>query len=88
MSNVAEFEFEGRRIVVKTKGDADGKVTVAAYYVDNDQRVNGYSYSAELPSTIPGSDMRHTGAVVHLIAIARADIENRIWQKYLTTLER
>jgi hypothetical protein len=73
--SVKSFEFEGKQRQVKKTRETERNV----YAVFRDhRRANGYTYSAHDRDLIPTDS--------ELIAIAKSDVEHKVWQRNLQAL--
>jgi len=73
--SVESFEFDGKQHQVKRKRETERNIY--AVFRD-DRRANGYTYSAHDLDLIPTDS--------ELIAIAKSDIENKVWERNLRAL--
>jgi hypothetical protein len=73
--SIESFEFEGKLHQVKRKREIERNVY--AVFRD-DRRANGYTYSAHDLDLVPTDS--------ELIAIAKSDVEHKVWERNLQAL--
>jgi hypothetical protein len=80
-----KFSFHGNEYEVRVSA-IDGGFEVRAFL--GDKPANGYVYSV---SDITNFDFRQSkgmAAYDHLVEIAKSDVQNRYWEKYLAAIGR
>jgi len=75
------FEFEGKSYEVHIYSDG-WKFTIRTYLDGNP--ANGYKYSVDLPTAFDLKQVRNVDAIQKLIELAKDDIRNKIWERYVT----
>lgn len=63
----------------------DGRFYVRAYL--GNTPANGYEYSVDEITNFDFTKSQGINAVDHLIDVARSDVQNKVWEKYLAAVE-
>lgn len=78
------FSFEGKDYQIRVDLTSDGYRVRA--FLDG-KPANGYMYSVD---EITNMDMRQSHGISawsHLVTVAKADVENKIWDQYLAAFK-
>lgn len=76
------FEFEDKSYEVRIYSEG-WKFTVMAYL--NGSPANGYKYSVDLPTAFDLQKIHNVDAIQKLVELAKEDIRNKTWERYVTT---
>jgi hypothetical protein len=72
---VESFELEGNHYEIRGRRESEQNVYAV---FRNERRVNGYTYTAHDLDVVPTDS--------ELIALAKSDVENRVWERSLQAL--
>ncbi len=82
---IGEFFFEGKQLFIVAYAFPNGETVIRVE--DEDGRpVNGYSYSSSLSVRL-GLDKKGYNVTEELAKGAQADVENKMYDKYLEALQ-
>lgn len=81
------FQFEGKDYEIKVFKNNNG-FYVQSYYKKGGKRANGYSYHVDFITDYDFHSSSDFHIYEHLIEIAKSDIENNVWEKYLHAIKK
>ena len=76
------FEFENKSYEVRIYSEG-WRFTIRTYLDGNP--ANGYEYSVDLPTAFDLQQVHAVDAIQKLVEIAKADVQNKIWERFVTT---
>jgi hypothetical protein len=78
------FEFEGNTYTIRVV-EHDGGLLVRAFL--GEKAANGYSYVVDMATRFDLQTSLQISAADHLIELAGADIKNKTWEQYFTSVK-